>query len=149
MSGEEGVTSVPTMLFTSMGTVPKARQRDFSGFGEEDWTVREAMMRRRIITLETEMKEMKDRFDKMEKMVETLITEKGVWRGAYDDLHKKQTLYEKKSKEYDTWRTEKSMQTGAPENPAIYVTESCPSGNTEVRVHTGFTHCCPISKSTL
>ncbi len=44
---------------------------------------------------------MKDRFDKMEKMVETLITEKGVWRGAYDDLHKKQTLYEKKAMEYE------------------------------------------------
>ncbi len=47
------------------------------------------MMRRRIIALETEMKEMKDRFDKMEEMVETLITKKGVWKGAYDDLHKK------------------------------------------------------------
>ncbi len=69
MSGEEGTTSIPTMLFKPMGTVTKARQRDFSGFVEGAWRVGEAMMRRRIITLETEMKEMKDRFDKMEKMV--------------------------------------------------------------------------------
>ncbi len=59
------------------------------------------MMRRRIITVETEMKEMKDRFEKMEKMVETLITKKGVWKAAYHDLHKKLTLYEKKSMEYE------------------------------------------------
>ncbi len=91
---------VPTMLFTPMGTVPKARQRYFLGFVEEDRSVEEAVMRRRIITLETEMKEMKDRFDKMEKMVETLITKKGVWKSAYDGLHKKLTLYEEKAMEY-------------------------------------------------
>ncbi len=79
---------VPTMLFTPTGTVPKARQRDFSGFGKEDRRVGEAMMRRRIITLETEMEEKKDRFDRMEKM-ETLIIKKGVWKGAYDDLKKR------------------------------------------------------------
>ncbi len=98
MSGEEGATSVPTMLFTPTGTVPKARQRDFLRFGEEDRRDREAMMRKRIITLETEMKE---RFDRMEKMVETLIIEKGVWKGAYDNLHKKLTVYEKKGMEYE------------------------------------------------
>ncbi len=47
------------------------------------------------------MKETKDRFEKMEKMVETLIIEKGVWKGAYDDLHKKLTVYEKKAMEYE------------------------------------------------
>ncbi len=46
------------------------------------------MIRRRIIILEIEVKEMKDRFDRMEKMVETLIIEKGVWKGAYGDLYK-------------------------------------------------------------
>ncbi len=55
---------------------------------------------------------MKDRFDKMEKMVETLITEKGVWKSAYDDLHKKLTLFEKKSMEYEGKVEELSVKQG-------------------------------------
>ena len=52
-------------------------------------------MRKRVIQLESVVKELKERMDTMESMMTKLNAEKQVWKDAYDDLHKKLTLNEK------------------------------------------------------
>ena len=103
MSEKEGaIAANPHSLFTMpTGTNPKVVDRTFSGFSDEERRVGETMMRRRIIELESSMKEMQTRMEKLEKTVAMLTTEKGVWKNAYDDLHAKFAVYEKKSTEYE------------------------------------------------
>ena len=49
--------------------------------------------------MEREIAIMKERVGVLEKTVATLITEKDVWKNAYDDIHKKIILNEVKMEE--------------------------------------------------
>lgn len=59
------------------------------------------MLRRRLIDLEKEMKDMRDRMGMLEREVDVLKTEKEVWKNLYNDLHKQVTLNEEKAEDTD------------------------------------------------
>ena len=74
-------------------------QLDLSGFRDDEERRGDNMLRRRMIDMEKEIVMMKERVGVLEKTVVTLITEKDVWKNAYDDIQKKIILNEGKMEE--------------------------------------------------
>ena len=78
-----------------MGAKAKVHH-DFPGFGEEERRAGDIVMRRRVIELEQMVQEMRERMGEMEKAISTLTADVSAWQSAYDTLHKKLVLNEKK-----------------------------------------------------
>ena len=99
---ESGISDnrVLEYLFTPMNRAHSiAPRRDFSGFGDEQETRREYVLKRRVSDLEREMQVMMQRMTRLEKHMEVLTSERDVWRGAYNDLHKQMLISEKKAED--------------------------------------------------
>ncbi|XP_050705036.1 tigger transposable element-derived protein 7-like [Eriocheir sinensis] len=105
MSEEEaGAAALPTLLLavlsppgTGVRTRQAAKRQEFEceGFADdmERTRDRDGMLRRRLIDLEREMKDIRDRLGTLEREVDILKTEKDVWKNAYNDLHKQDVFH--------------------------------------------------------
>lgn len=96
MSVRRKVTTTGAM-FTPEGRTRSELKTQFSGFDEEGKKVGEMMMRKRLIQVESEVESIKERMAIMESEMLKLVTERDVWKNAYDELAAKMTLNEKKT----------------------------------------------------
>ena len=102
------------LLFIAPGRAESVRRKDFSGFKSDEGLSSDFILRKRVIDLEAQVRELFERLKVSDHNYEVLRAENTVLRNDYDclrkQMHQEQSLIKEMDDKQSVWRKEQQKE---------------------------------------